>query len=49
MQNAPCFRLLQMRRYIAICFPEPLLKNPFLEVEKTDQKLHLVTIDALLR
>lgn len=27
MQNAPCFRLLQMRRYIAICFPEPLLKN----------------------
>lgn len=27
MQNAPCFRLLQMRQYIAICFPEPLLKN----------------------
>lgn len=27
MQNAPCFRLLYMRRYIAICFPEPLLKN----------------------
>ena len=27
MQNAPCFRLLYMRRYIAICFPEPLLKD----------------------
>ena len=26
MQNAPCFRLLY-RRYIAICFPEPLLKD----------------------
>ena len=27
IQNAPCFRLLYMRRYIAICFPEPLLKD----------------------
>ena len=27
IQNAPCFRLLYMRRYIAICFSEPLLKD----------------------
>lgn len=27
MQNAPYFRLLQMRRYIAICFPAPILKD----------------------
>ena|GEM_PF-5394495 len=27
MQNASCLRLQQMRRYIAICFPEPLLKD----------------------
>lgn len=27
IQNASCIRLQQMRRYIAICFPAPILKD----------------------
>lgn len=35
-----------VHRYL---FSRTAFEKPLLEVEKTDQKLHLVTIDALLR